>query len=188
MTTPDDKTLDDLVRDDWRDVPEYEGLYQVSSSGLVRALRFRNRYHDSALPIPRILRQNSARPYLRVQLCKNDVRKVWHVHTVVLLAFIGPRPSGTEAGHLDGDTRNNSATNLAWVTKKQNAAHRSIHGTQQRGESCYNAKLTADAVREIRATYRHRSKDANSRILAERFGVSKEHIQKIAAGKAWNHI
>jgi ribonuclease D len=49
----------------------------------------------------------------------------------------------------------------------------------------HDTKLTADDAHEIRRTYRYRSKDANMRVLAERFGVSVNTIYKIIRNKIW---
>lgn len=49
----------------------------------------------------------------------------------------------------------------------------------------YAPKLTVEDVHDIRRSYRYRSRDANMRVLAERFGVSIAAIFKIIRGKMW---
>lgn len=55
--------------------------------------------------------------------------KSWTVHTLILLAFVGPAPADTECRHLDGNNENNYPSNLAWGTRKENTADRIQHGT-----------------------------------------------------------
>lgn len=56
------------------------------------------------------------------------------VHQLVAFYFVGPRPSPRhEVRHLDGNKTNNSAANLAWGTRKENAADREAHGRTSRG-------------------------------------------------------
>lgn len=52
----------------------------------------------------------------------------------------------------------------------------------------YAPKLTVEDVHDIRRTYRYRSRDANMRVLAERFGVSVATIFKIIRGKMWRFV
>ena len=49
--------------------------------------------------------------------------KAVHVHTLVALAFIGPRPEGKEVDHIDKDRANNYYKNLRYVTRKENMAN-----------------------------------------------------------------
>jgi len=51
------------------------------------------------------------------------------VHRLVLETFVGPRPHGMEARHLDGDRTNNRVENLRWGTRKENVADAIKHGT-----------------------------------------------------------
>lgn len=43
-----------------------------------------------------------------------------YVHELVLAAFVGPRPPGYQADHVDGDRAHNAADNLEWVTPHEN--------------------------------------------------------------------
>lgn len=62
--------------------------------------------------------------YMQVRLYKNN--KVWHksVHRIVAEAFV-PNPHGKEqVNHIDGDKKNNKASNLEWATRSENQLHR----------------------------------------------------------------
>jgi hypothetical protein len=101
----------------WRDVVDYEGLYEVSSHGRVRNSR-------------RVLTPTFQK-YWVVELQKGDVyprRIKFYVHVLVAEAFLGPRPYGMQACHNDGDPRhNNTLRNLRWDTVKANALDRVRH-------------------------------------------------------------
>jgi hypothetical protein len=76
----------------WKPVIGFEGAYEVSNTGHVRALRFHNRNVDRALSVPRMLIASQAGRkgrYLHVGLHRNGQRHMYLVHVLVLLAFVG---------------------------------------------------------------------------------------------------
>ena len=70
-----------------------------------------------------IMHPDNSFGYKRVRLSLE--RKQWRVmvHVLVLLAFVGPRPEGYDANHIDGDKANNAVHNLEWVTRRENILH-----------------------------------------------------------------
>lgn len=70
---------------------------------------------------------------------------------------------------------------LRWDTKQGNASDRTLHGTEVRGEDCWNAKLTEADVRAIRKLQGLEVQ----RITAERYGVSRATIGDIQNRKRW---
>lgn len=90
-------------------------------------------------------------PYVRLTIAGS--RKRFRVHFLVAQAFLGPRPSPQhEVRHLDGNKRHNTVTNLAWGTRKQNAADRAAHGKTSHGEKHSRAiKLGLLRASELRA-------------------------------------
>ena len=67
--------------------------------------------------------------YERVIICDDRVRKCRFVHCLVAEAFLGPKPDGLVCRHLDGNSRNNSISNLEYSTVEVNLADRWEHGT-----------------------------------------------------------
>lgn len=111
----------------WKPVVGYEGIYEVSSHGLIRSL-------DRPDTWGRPTRGRVMKPYqttsghLRVTLSKSSSTTRFFVHRLVLTAFVGPRPHGMEGCHNDGNPTNNSVSNLRWDTKRANARDRRSHG------------------------------------------------------------
>lgn len=107
------------------------------------------------------------------------------VHVLVLELFVGPRPDGMEACHEDGDPNNNHVSNLRWDTPEGNWADRKRHGRGGEGVKSPQAKLTDDAVRDIRES---RKCGVKLKVLAAKYGVSIAKISQVAKGKNWSHV
>jgi hypothetical protein len=106
------------VEEIWRDVPGYEGLYQVSDHGNVRSLNWRNLGHARNL----YLKEHN-RGYRHVELRKNGKAKAFTVHRLVAMAFI-PNPNNYPViNHKDENKANNAADNLEWCNMSQNMKH-----------------------------------------------------------------
>lgn len=112
----------------WKDIPGYEGIYQVSNTGKVKSLeRFvKNSGRSGRLYKERILKPNPNKwGYLSVVLQKEGKRKDWKIHRLVLSIF-NPVENWEEleVNHIDGDKENNNLKNLEWATKSENQRHR----------------------------------------------------------------
>lgn len=97
----------------WKSVVGYEGLYEVSDLGRVKSLWYGRE---------RILKPGkSNKGYLYVVLCKDgETKKTLHIHRLVAEAFI-PNPNNLETvNHKDEVKTNNVATNLEWLSMKDN--------------------------------------------------------------------
>lgn len=127
--------------------------------------------------------------YLRVGLSDGAGNvQYFPVHTLLLLTFVGPRPSQYyDSCHNDGNAKNNFIDNLRWDTKQANANDRVKHGTQVRGELVYLAKLTEDQVREIKAALPFWKKGMG-KFFCEKFGIGDSAVSSIKHGKTWAHI
>lgn len=166
----------------WRPVRKYEGLYEVSNLGRVR----RSGGGRGARAGRILLRYDAHRDgYRFVQLSRRDKKRTVGVHVLVAEAFIGARPRGKFPNHKNLDKSDNRASNLEWLTRKQNAQHAIALGRKGGralgGEENGRAKLTALQVAEIR---RQKGR-IGQRVLAALCGVSKTAIQKIHQGKGW---
>lgn len=64
--------------------------------------------------------QENEKGYLRVDLINDKGRKHLKVHRLVATAFIPNPKNKPQINHIDGNPKNNSYTNLEWVTGKEN--------------------------------------------------------------------
>ena len=147
-----------LGKVEWRDVPGYEGYYQVSNNGNVRSVDrkiINSLGHELSLK-GKLLKPKKDRGYFRVELNAYGRPKLFSIHRLVLLAFVGEIPSGMQCRHLDGNAENNSLSNLAYGTVSENQLDRVRHGTHQesvkthcpRGHVLKSPNLTAGGLRK----------------------------------------
>jgi len=120
-------------------------------------------------------------------VCLSPGRQWFCVHVLVLNAFRGPCPEGMESRHFPDRSRTNcNLANLSWAPPKINQRDRWIHGTDNRGENHYAAKLTAKDVKSIRSDCE--SGIATRAELARHFGIGPSAISRIVSRKAWGSI
>lgn len=168
---------------EYRQIEGFPG-YRVGSDGTVWSrLRVGGRGSSGVLTDSWRLMKLDTRKYGHqyVTLLDCGKRSRFQVHHLVLLAFVGPRPSGTECCHGDGDASNNSVSNLRWATHKENMRDRSGHGTLS-GENHGRAVITRSQVDSMRQRYANDEKIA---ALAREFGISESQGHRVAKGQQW---
>lgn len=110
------------MREVWKDVVGYEGIYQVSNKGnvySVERISTNNRMFGGQTLKPR----HQKNGYLNVVLYKNGVRKTKSIHRIIAEAFI-PNPNCLpQVNHIDEVKVNNNVENLEWCTSKYNNNH-----------------------------------------------------------------
>lgn len=126
----------------WRDVKDYEGLYQVSNMGNVKSLdrvviynTGQRHIHKSKPIIPSVVKG-----YLRISLSKQNVIKNIFIHRLVADAFIPNPDNKPQVDHINTDTTDNRIENLRWVTSKENNLNditRQHKSEAFKGEKCY---------------------------------------------------
>ena len=152
--------LQKIIMETWRDIPSWEGAYQVSDCGRVRSL---DRTVPGSKPeqTTRVMRGKilaaSVRKngYRMVELsAPGGVLKRAYVHHLVLLAFVGPRPEWCEEiRHLNGIKIDCRLANLEYGTCRENAEDRKKHGQTAKVPSGHNncwSKLSPSDVEFIR--------------------------------------
>jgi len=174
----------------WRPVQGYEGYYKVSNYGRVRGLdrisitrRGRARKQKGKILKPRIIKEEG---YLYVTLYSNNVGKQFKIHTLVLVAFIGPRPTNYQGAHGDNNKLNNHIGNLRWATAVSNNMDKQRHGTQQRGATVVGAVLTDSMVKRIRIAYN--SSKISYKKLSAIYQVGESTIRDVVKNKTWKHV
>lgn len=106
----------------WKDIEGYNGYYQVSNKGNVRAMYFKNNkvFKKQERLLKSVTNKNN-RVY--ISLYKDGKRKNIQIHRLVAIAFIPNPDQLPEVNHIDGNPSNNNANNLEWCTKKYNMQH-----------------------------------------------------------------
>ena len=98
------------MMEEWRAVPGYEGLYEVSNKGNVKSL-IKNKIIKGFI---------NRCGYILVGLSKNGIRKKITIHRLVAQVFIENPDNLPEVNHKDEDKANNSVDNLEWCDRKYN--------------------------------------------------------------------
>lgn len=119
-------------------------------------------------------------------------------HHLVLLLFVGPRPSPQHQGaHNNGKSWDNHYKNLRWATNKQNHADRVAHGTDPKGSRNGRAILTEDKVIQLRAAFAREHPKAKLKYgqvknlyqqLERQYGVKGTAIRDAVTGHHWGHV
>lgn len=108
----------------WKDIPGYEGLYQVSSLGRVKSLPKRKGKGLGYVKDEEILKASVEKyGYARVVLHKDGVRKKCQVHRLVAETFIPHTDCKHQVNHINCNKADNRVENLEWCTGSENTAH-----------------------------------------------------------------
>lgn len=102
--------------EEWKDIQNFEGLYQVSSYGRIKSLHkgehilsqgFTGRRNERAV----------------INLCKEGYCKTTIVYRLVAQAFLENPENKRTVNHKDGNPLNNHINNLEWMTHSENTQH-----------------------------------------------------------------
>lgn len=155
----------------WRDIPDYEGLYQASNLGKIRSVdRIDPRKHFRE---GKIMKQVVVMGYCKVGLCSGGKQKLISVHRLVAFAFpeiCGEYFEGSEIDHISTIKTDNRPENLRWVTKTQN---RNNPITQQhQSESKKGKPLSDETKRKLSISHKGKkmSDEARRKMSGQRKG------------------
>lgn len=119
----------------WKDIPNYEGLYQVSNLGKIKS-----NYNNKILK-PSIDKFG----YVRFSATKNKKQKTLRIHRLVKEIF-DPISNFLQVNHKDGNKQNNKLNNLEWCTDSENKIHAYKNGLMKPGNQ-YTKKEKQDLPR-----------------------------------------
>ena len=107
----------------WKDIPQYEGIYQASNLGRIRTCSGKTTYtkrHGIRHWKQRIIKPKGQtyKTGYRVSLWKDGVKKDFLVARIVATTFLGE--SNLTVNHIDGNRFNNNVKNLEWCSIKEN--------------------------------------------------------------------
>lgn len=158
------------MKEEWKDVVGYEGLYQVSNKGNVR-----NAYGKTRKA--KIDRYG----YETINLSKDGLKKWYAVHRLVAMAFVENPNNYPSVNHIDENKTNNDYRNLEWCTVEYNNKY------GERG--AHISKTLTKTVKCVETGVIYTAIDA-----ANKFGVCVQAIRKAArlngksCGFHWQYI
>lgn len=120
-----------IVTEIWKNIKDYEGLYQVSNLGRVKSMdRIITRkdgisqFRKGIIKTPKI----NSDGYHTVTLSKNGNNKTLGIHILVARHYIPNPENKSEVSHIDFNRKNNRVDNLEWCTHQENIQHSSNNG------------------------------------------------------------
>ena len=158
------KEIEDLEGEIWKDLPEYEGLYQASNKGRIK----RNNH------LIKLIIQKTG--YLNVSLCKNGISKTCRVHKLIAKIFI-PNPNNYQSiNHKNGNKQDNRVENLEWCTQSYNNWHATF--ILDKGHN----KLSMEDANTIRKDVLN-GKYKNTKEISEKYKCNRGIIENILANR-----
>jgi hypothetical protein len=109
----------------YKDVIDYEGIYQVSNLGNVKSMKFNKE---------KILKPSKdSKGYLSINLSVNGVFKMRNIHQLVAESFLNHKRCGYRlvVNHLDFNKTNNNVSNLEIVSARENCNKKHLKSTSQ---------------------------------------------------------
>lgn len=178
------------MTEEWRDIPGYEGFYQVSNFGEVRSVS-----RDVVTKDGRIFhyKEKSLSPssvrggYQGVMLCKSGVNKSIMVHRLVAQSFLANPDNLPEVNHKDRNVTNNRADNLEWCTRLYNSRY---DGAVARRSALYKKPVRQLSLNNVIINEYSSVKEASRQTGICRTSISKAATGAIskAGGFKWQHL
>lgn len=100
----------------WKDIPGYEGLYQISTKAEIRKLLTDGTYRYLK---PSYKKNRKCNTYI-VKLAKNGKRTEKTLIGLMALSFLGPVPEGYMPHHKNGMKSDNNLENIEYISRKEN--------------------------------------------------------------------
>lgn len=171
------------MREKFKSIIGYEGLYSVSNCGRIRSDRNTSNTFKGKMLMDRLTQNGYCLVNLFIGHGKKGRNK--RIHCLVAEAFIGPRPLRHDVNHKDGNKRNNRLTNLEYITRSENMLHAVKNGCHKIGSQHGAAKMDEEGVLRMRQL---KVNGVKIHELSYIFEISLSTVYKIINRKIWKHI
>ena len=112
------------MKEIWKDIKEYEGIYQISNYGRIKSLSRLIENSNNRITKEKIRKATKDKDgYLCIVLSKDGTNKTCKVHRLVAQTFISNPLNKPTVNHKDGNKQNNKINNLEWMTDKEQMKH-----------------------------------------------------------------
>lgn len=166
------------MKEIWKDIPNYEGIYQVSNLGNIRKIW----KTKTTLCKP----SYDSHKYKQIVLTKDKKRKSYKVHRLVALAFI-PNPNDySEINHIDENKQNNNVKNLEWCSRIYNCNYgdRNYRCTRHRLRRIQQYDMQNNLVGEYQSL---QEAEKITNINYQSISCCCRKIQNTAGGYIWKY-
>ena len=118
------------MKEIWKDIPNYEGQYQVSNLGNVKSIRFNRE---------KLLSPSIYKGYLYVILYRNKIRTTKRIHQLVAMAFLNHIPCGLDlvVNHINLNKSDNRLVNLEVISARKNTNKKHLKNSSIYTGVCY---------------------------------------------------
>lgn len=160
-----EKLVTDLEGEEWKNINGFENIYVVSNYGRVKHILHKG---YQTLRVPSV----SPNGYLKMVLSYKNRRRTVSVHRLVAEAFI-PNPQNADTvNHKDFDKTNNRASNLEWLSCKDNILHAKENGRNNR-KPILQCDISWNVIREWKSAW----------TVQQELGYFSTHISSCCRGK-----
>lgn len=175
------------MKEIWKDIAGYIGVYQISNFGRVKSLERKiwngKGYYTKEEMI--LIPSSDGQGYLVVGLSKNNKKLSKTVHRLVATTHIPNPYNKKQVNHIDGNKENNRYDNLEWCTNRENYEHAIDNGLKcmQKATKASNKK-TSKPVYQIDKITDKVIDEFPSIMEAERqTGIPNSHIVRTCKGR-----
>ena len=175
----------------WKDIPGYDGAYQVSNTGKIRSVDRTVRCKDGRILFkPGVeLKPETIKGYEVVKLSNASIgkrRKTELVSRLVAKTYLQNEHNYPVVNHMDGNTKNNNDNNLEWCTQQENVNHawRTGLSHSNEGEDHHNSKLSDADVSAIRMSAVN---GETATEIAKRYNISLSTAARVISGQTYQN-
>lgn len=175
----------------WKDIPNYEGLYQASTLGRIKSLKrtAKKEYKGNRI-VKEIIMEGTANQdgYLKVHF-KNKERgidKGLFIHRLIAETFIPNPDKLPQVNHKDGNKKNNNINNLEWCTNLYNQQHawaNCLHKpTKKEGKKVNQYNLNGELIKSYKSIT---EASRETKINLSNICMAAKKERKTAGGYIW---